>query len=202
MPAVWAVLFLLTAVRYAFYKCFSYFAFYDDEGYMMITVQGYLGGHPLYNDVLTPCGPFYYFYEWFLHSVLSIPLTHDFTRVVCIFHWLATASVLAVAGGLMTRSLWVGFFVFMQATLHLKPLVHEPGHPQELVTLLVSLAVLVAMVGSQRRGVLMMLGAIGATLVFTKINVGAFFGIALLSALVAQGPVPGRIRSGLLACWR
>src|SRR5207249_11451532 len=89
----------------------------------------------------------------------------------------------------MTRSLWVGFFVFMQATLHLKPLVHEPGHPQELVTLLVSLAVLVAMVGSQRRGVLMMLGAIGATLVFTKINVGAFFGIALLSALVAQGPV-------------
>jgi len=102
------VLFLLTAVRYAFYTSFSYFAFYDDEGYMMITVQGYLGGHPLYNDVFTLYGPFYYFYEWFLHSVLSIPLTHDFTRVVCIFHWLAAASVLAVAGGLMTRSLWVG----------------------------------------------------------------------------------------------
>jgi len=35
----------------------------------------------------------------------------------------------------------------------------------------------------------MMLGAIGATLVFTKINVGAFFGIALLSALVSPGPL-------------
>ncbi len=189
MPAVWAVLFLLTAVAYAFYKSFSYFAFYDDEGFMMITVQGYLGGHPLYNDVLTGYGPFYYFYEWFIHSVLSIPLTHDFTRVVCIFHWLAAASVLAVAGGLMTRSLWVGFFVFMQATLHLKPLVNEPGHPQELVALLVSIAVLVAIVGSQRRGVLLVLGGICAALAFTKINVGAFFGIALLSALVSPGPL-------------
>src|SRR6266498_1677762 len=189
MPAVWAVLFLLTAVRYAFYKSFSYFAFYDDEGFMMITVQGYLGGHALYDDVFAGYGPFYYFYEWFLHSVLSIPLTHDFTRVVCIFHWLAAASVLAVAGGLMTRSLWVGFFVFMQATLHLKPLVHESGHPSELVALLMSIVVLVAIGGSQRRGVLLVLGAICAALVFTKINVGAFFGIALLSALVCPGPL-------------
>ena len=37
----------------------------------MICVQGYLGGHRLYNDVLTYYGPVYYFYEWFIHSVLS-----------------------------------------------------------------------------------------------------------------------------------
>lgn len=189
MAVVWAVLFLLTAVAYAYYTSFSYFAFYDDEGFLMITVQGYLGGHPLYDGILTYYGPCYYFYEWFLHSVLSVPLTHDFTRVVCIFHWLAAASVLAVAGGLMTRSLWVGFFVFMQATLHLTPLVREPGHPQELMSLLVSIAVLVAWGGSQRKSVLVMLGAMCAMLAFTKINVGAFFGIGLLSALVAQGPL-------------
>jgi len=189
MPAVWSVLFLLIAVAYAYYTSFSYFAFYDDEGFMMITVQGFLGGHPLYNDVLTGYGPFYYFYEWFIHAVLSVPLTHDFTRVVCIFHWVAAASVLAVAGGLMTRSLWVGLFVFMQATLHLTPLAREPGHPQELVALVLAVAVLVAIGGSQRRSMLVILGAIGAALVFTKINVGVFFGIALLSALIAQGPV-------------
>ena len=76
----------------------------------------------------------------------------------------------------------------MQAAAHLTPLAREPGHPQELVTLLLVLAVLVAVGGSQRRIVLVMLGAIGAALVFTKINVGVFFGFALLSALVSQGP--------------
>ena len=188
IAAVWALIFLLTAVAYAYYTSFSYFAFYDDEGFLMICVQGFLGGHPLYNDVLTYYGPCYYFYEWFIHSVLSVPLTHDFTTALCIFHWLMTASVLAAVGGLMTRSAWVGFFVFMQATLHLTPLAREPGHPQELVVLLLAAAVLVAVGGSQRSSVLVVLGAIGAALVFTKINVGVFFGIALLSALISLGP--------------
>ncbi|MCX6916602.1 MAG: hypothetical protein NT167_26745 [Verrucomicrobia bacterium] len=182
------MIFLLTAVAYAYYTSFSYFAFYDDEGFLMICVQGFLGGHPLYNDVLTYYGPCYYFYEWFIHSVLSVPLTHDFTTALCIFHWLMTASVLAAVGGLMTRSAWVGFFVFMQATLHLTALAREPGHPQELVVLLLAAAVLVAVGGSQRSSVLVVLGAIGAALVFTKINVGVFFGIALLSALISLGP--------------
>ena len=198
ITAVWALIFLLTAVAYAYYTSFSYFAFYDDEGFLMISVQGYLGGHRLYNDVLTYYGPFYYFYEWFIHSVLSVPLTHDFTTGVCVFHWLTAAAILAAAGGLITRSPWVGFFVFMQATSHLTPLAREPGHPQELVALLLAVAVLVAVGGSQRRSVLVILGAIGAALVLTKINVGVFFGIALLSALVSQGPLSQTHRTWFL----
>ncbi len=184
-----ALIFLAIATVYAFSTIFSYFAFYDDEGFMMISVRGYLDGHRLYDDIFTYYGPFYYLYEWFVHALTSLPLSHDFTRCLCIFHWLVAASVLALAGGLMTRSVPVAFLIFAQAILHLTPLVREPGHPQELAAVLLTVAVLVAQRGLQWRWTLPLLGAIGAALVFTKINVGVFFVFGLMLALSCQKPM-------------
>ena len=50
---------LLTAAAYAFLTIFGKFAFYDDEGFLMITVQGFLKGKPLYDNVFTIYGPFF-----------------------------------------------------------------------------------------------------------------------------------------------
>ena len=60
----------------------------------MITIQSFLEKQPLYDVVFTQYGPAYYVYEWFLHRVLSIPLTHDATRWLCIVHWLGAAALL------------------------------------------------------------------------------------------------------------
>ena len=184
-----ALVFVAIAAVYAFSLTFSQFAPYDDQGCLMNCIRGYLTGHPLYDGVSTPYGPVYYFYYWLVHGLISVPLTHDATRGLCVLHWLAAATVLAVAGGLMTRSPLLGLFIFAQGMVHLVTLSNEPEHPQELVVLLLSFAVLVVAGGLKRPWTLVLLGAIGAALAFTKINVGAFFGFALLLAWVCYTPL-------------
>jgi hypothetical protein len=154
-----------------------------DEGYLMITVQGFNGGHALYDDLYTQYGPFYYFYEWLLRSVLHVPLTHDATRFICMAHWLFASALLGVTAWKLTRSNLAGLFVGAQAIVHLSPLAHEPGHPQEVIAVLLSLGVLAASRLERGRLVWWSLGIITALIAFTKINVGVFFGFALLLAM-------------------
>ncbi len=184
--AIAGLSFLVVAAIYAFATSFSYFSAYDDEGYLMLSVRGFLEGHALYKEVLTGYGPVYYFYEWFLHGPLGLALNHDVTRVLCILHWLGVSSILALTLFRMSRSLPIAFFGFMQAALHLTPLAREPGHPQEIVAVLLVLSVLVATRHLERKWTLPLLIAIGAAAVFTKINVGVFYGLSLLMALMCQ----------------
>jgi hypothetical protein len=180
-PAV--VGFLAVAAVYVFCLIFSQFRFYDDEGFLMICVKGYLEGNPLFDSVGTCYGPVYYFYEWFVHGVVPIPLTHDATGLLCAFHWLLAATILAAAGWRLTRSLPVAIFVFAQSIVHLETMAGEPGHPQETIVVLLAAAVLIAQRRTAHRWALPLLGVIGACLLFTKINVGVFFLIALLLSL-------------------
>jgi hypothetical protein len=172
----------LIAIAYTFFFVFSR-SMSLDEGYLMITVQGFNSGHALYDDVFTQYGPFYYFYEWLLHAVLRIPLTHDATRLLCAFHWITAGGLLGAAAWKITRSGLVAIFVAMQSLVHLSAIANEPGHPQELVVVLVALGMLAATRVSSGGRSLGMLAIITALLAFTKINVGLFFGFTLLLAL-------------------
>jgi hypothetical protein len=68
-----------------------------------------------------------------------------------------------------------------------------------LVVLLLALAILVVATGSLRGWRLALLGMIGAALVFTKINVGVFYGVALLMTLSSYAPLL-QSRRGLFWC--
>lgn len=176
--------FLAVALVYAFCVTFSKFPFYDDEGFLMMCVQGYLEGHALFDSVGTSYGPVYYFYQWLVHGLALVPLTHDATGIFCVIHWLLAAVILAVAGWRLTRSFIVAFLVFAQCVVHLRAMGGEPGHPQEVVVLLLALAALAATHAAASKWALPLLGGIGACLALSKINVGGFFGIALLLAVL------------------
>ncbi len=177
-----AILLFAVAITFGFYIVFSR-KLSLDEGYLMITVRGFLEGNALYDKLFTQYGPFYYLYEWFLHGVLRVPLTEDATRWLCLFHWTAASVLLAVAAARISQSLVVGAFVFAQAIIHVGGLSNEPGHPQELGVLLLTLGVACATRQDGRIRNWDLLAVIAAALVFTKINVGAFFGFALFLTL-------------------
>src|SRR5689334_6024374 len=61
---------LAVSLAYSYYFVFSR-PMSLDEGYLMVTVQGFNSGHALYDTVFTQYGPLYYFYEWLLRPVLS-----------------------------------------------------------------------------------------------------------------------------------
>jgi hypothetical protein len=176
------LLLALVAVSFAYFTIFGEVRG-DDEGYLMISVKGFLDGHALYDEVFTQYGPFYYFYQWLLRSIVAIPLTHDATRLLGIVHWLTAAGLLGLTGGFMTRSVLGGLFVFMQAVVHLTPMAGEPGHPQELVVVMLALSALTAAAAPNKTLTPVLLGLIGAALTLTKVNVGVFFGLASLLAL-------------------
>lgn len=190
-------LLLVLAITYAYYFVFSR-PMSPDEGYLMITVQSFLGHNALYDSVFTQYGPFYYFYEYVLHALAGIPLTHDATRMICIAHWLGTAALFAWAAGKFTRSPMAALFVFAQTAVHLSRLADEPGHPQEVVALLLGLGMIAALKYGERPGALAGLAIVSALLVFTKINVGIFFGLALFLAL--RGPAKEGF-AGLAETW-
>ena len=194
------LLFLGVALAYAWLTVFSR-PMSPDEGYLMITIQSFLEGAPLYDSVFTQYGPVYYFYEWLVRVVLSVPLTHDATRMLGIVHWLATAVVMGWVAKVMTRSWIGGLFVFAQAMVHLAAMAGEPGHPQELVALLLALGMLAATREEGRLGRLAVLAAVAAVLAFTKINAGIFFGVALFLGMrsAAQDRLARGVWTWLLA---
>jgi hypothetical protein len=88
----------------------------------------------------------------------------------------------------MMRSTWGGLLIFTQAVIQLSPLANEPGHPQEVIALLLASALLAAAWMPPRSGIFEVLGLIAAALFCTKINVGIFFGMALLALLAFSTP--------------
>src|SRR6185503_3964129 len=56
---------------------FAQFQGYDDEGYLLVTVQQFLQGLPLYDDAYTQYGPAYYLWQKIIHGTVGIPVTHD-----------------------------------------------------------------------------------------------------------------------------
>ena len=78
---------------------FAQFQNYDDEGYPLLTVQQFLRGLPLYDEVYTQYGPAYYLWQQILHTLMGIPVTHDATRVVTVLVWLVSAVLVGTIGG-------------------------------------------------------------------------------------------------------
>jgi hypothetical protein len=168
---------------------FAQFQSYDDEGYLLITVQQFLQGRPLYDAVYTQYGPAYYLWQQILHGMIGIPVTHDATRVVTLVVWLACSVLAGVPVWLLTRRLLLTTIAIAISFFHLTQLTYEPGHPQELCLLAVMTAVAIAMwrfATTKRLGLpaATAIGALAALTVLTKINVGGFLLGAMTLGLV------------------
>jgi hypothetical protein len=154
---------------------------------MMMTVKHFIDGHALYDEVPTFYGPFYYLCEWFLHAVLKIPLSNDYTKLICIVFWIAISGLISLCALRLTRRVSVAAIVYLLVFLYLTFLVREPGHPQEICGLLMAVCVAVAVpaAGEQGRGAALVAGASAGALAVTKVNIGVFLLLSLLLASVA-----------------
>jgi hypothetical protein len=173
----------------AFYRMFSGFKPWDDEGYFMITVKQFLDGHSLYSQVFSQYGPFYYLYEWVLFHVIRTPVSHDSVRCLALLAWLVIPLISAWSVHHVTRSIPLGVAAQLAVFQLFGLLSWEPGHPTELTEILVAAGMLLMLYverDDQRRWVLPCLGAIVASMMLTKINVGGLFGIAVGLGLLAH----------------
>src|SRR5436309_5371206 len=132
----WFVFLTALASVAAYYRMFTGFSEYDDEGTMMATVQGYLQGHTLYEEVFSGYGPVYYMYNWAVRTLTATPVTNDVVRMSSIPLWLLASVICALYVFHLTRSLTLASVVHILTFYTLSFFRGEPGHPQELCILL------------------------------------------------------------------
>lgn len=192
----------LWALPTAFFQVFSFFPWYDDEGYMMITVKQFVEGNALYNEVYTQYGAAYYFYKWLIHGLLNLPVTHNINRLTTLLVWILTSFLCGIFALRLTRSALGGAAAYTLTFLILFRMTYEPGHPQEFCGLLLIVSLLLLMGENSGKTFNLRLALLGATvalLLLTKINLGIFLGLALAISFLSLSPKNRIQRCALIA---
>jgi len=192
----------------AYLMIMTTFMIYDDEGFVLMSLRRFLGGEVLYDEVFSQYGPAPYLYYWFLTVAGSIELTHMFGRLVTLMHWVICAlSIGWVASRIVEQHRFAtGVFATILSFNLLWQMIAEPSHPGSMIAaiLAVSTAALVRQVQSSRTHWWpIILGLTGAILVFTKVNVGAFFiaGTGAFALCHTNWPERGRKPADVIALW-
>ena len=175
----------LTAVSLFLYlMAFNQFKWYDDEGFLMLTQQGFNQGHALYDDIFTQYGPFSYILRDLIYRAIpDLSVTHDANRMISLIFYLLTVILLAVATYRLTRSGLLAVIVLAGSALEAGgPLGNEPGHPQDLIALLLACLLVAATLKDRSLMRPVLLGSLLAAITMTKINEGIYLSTALFVA--------------------
>jgi hypothetical protein len=180
----------LGAVVAAYGAIFAGFANYDDEGTVLVTLNAFAHGQPLYTDIFSPYGPFFFEFFGGLAALSGHAFTTDGSRAVVIVVWVATSFILGLACQRLTGRLALGLAGMIVAFGVLYALFPEPMHPHGLLVLLLAGFTLVAVNGPGRRTALLggIAGALLAAALMTKINFGAYAiaAVVLAAALTVE----------------
>jgi len=167
---------------------FSFHAPYDDEGLFLMLLRRWFAGEPLYDRVWTIHAPLYYGYEWTVHHLLGIPLSHESIRWISLVFWITSTFLLFVLVHRLTQSLVISALAFWIGFGMLGFIGAEPAHPQEMCVLLLVLMAMAACLPMARTPRMVLLGALAGAMLVTKINLGIFAAAALVTALVTTRP--------------
>jgi hypothetical protein len=175
----------------AYYRIFTGFAEWDDEGTLMMTVRQFLRGSTLYEIVRSGYGPVYYYFNWLIRTLTFTEVSHDVTRITSMILWtlcaMACAWIVWRIGRSIAMALLTHFLVFRTLSFFC----FEPGHPQELcMVLMIALMAsgLLAESDSGRRIAAVAAGVLPAALLLVKINIGIFAAVAVALAMLNHVP--------------
>lgn len=191
---LWSALGLAMAGT-AYLLVFTTFMFYDDEGYVLLTLRDYLAGGRLYDEIFTQYGPWPYLYHQIVTGVTQLPLTHTLGRYLTVLHWVAAAGFCGAVAARLTGRTVAAVVATLTSFGLLWQMLSEPSHPGSLICLVAGLAVLLAtgLPGARRPMVLAAAcGALAAGLFLTKINVGLLFIAGAGCAALRFTSLPGR----------
>lgn len=186
----------LAALAAGYWAIFTQFAFYDDEGTLLVTVKAFLHGDTLYKEIWSVYGPFYYEVFGAFFKLTGSAVTTDASRLIVLIVWVGTSLLFGVVSQRLTRSVVLGVSGMIAAFAGLGVLISEPMHPQGLCVLLLAAIVLVVATEPRRRVLAAGGGAgflIGA-LLLTKVNLGLFAIAALAVAAVLSLESPRWLR--------
>ena len=189
VPALVYVALTVLCALAAYWLMFSQFAVYDDEGFFDYSLKLFVDGHPLYSSVFSEYGPFYYLVFGGFFAAVGHAVTTDAGRVIQVTIWVASSLGLGLTAHRLTGRLTLGVTALATGFSVLTVLMNEPMHAAALVcALTVAMSAVVAFgVRSRPRASLILVGALAAALLLTKINVGVYAIVAIGFATIIAG---------------
>lgn len=182
----------LAAAFAAFYALFNQFAYYDDEGTLLIALKAFAEGQVLYRDVYAAYGPFFFDVFGGFFALTGWAVTNDASRLIVGVVWIASSVGFGVAAQRLSGRLALGVAGMIVAFSALSVLAAEPMHPQVAIAPLLAGITLLVAVGPTR-GIAWAgagAGALIGCLVLTKVNVGGYAAIAAaVAAILTWGPL-------------
>ncbi len=142
LPAWVALAAVLAAIGYLL--LFSLLVNYDDEGYVLWSVRQFCAGQPLYTEVYSQYGPFFFVLYRLLDGITRVVSDNDTARLFTLGYWCATALISGALARRATQSTLAGLVAAVLTFASLSTMASEPFHPGSLLCMLVALALFLA----------------------------------------------------------
>jgi len=189
----WSALVVVTAVisvAFAYFKIFSLFQRYDDEGFVLLSVKSFLSGKPLYDEVYSSFQPGFYLFNWLIFAGSGAPVCHDSIRLLTLALWIIAAGLNGIITHRLTGNGLIALVVSVVTVRALEPFANEPGHPQVLAYTVIATIVCLCAFGETLtpKKLSIALGALVAISLLIKINVGIFIALPIALLLAAGNP--------------
>jgi hypothetical protein len=183
----------------AYYQLFTQYAPQDDEGFVLLTLDQFLGGKDLYGSVYAQYGPFFYEFYAGIFGALRLAVDNDANRLIAATMWAGLPIGIGLLCARICRTHVVGAIAALIAFPLMGLVATTPGHPVGLSAVL-TFAALAALLwnynGEPRpQRTMICAGVALGLLAMTKINVGGLELAGLLAAALIALPTPAKAGS-------
>ena len=177
---LWVLLVALAMIA-GYLQIFTLFILYDDEGYILISLNHFAQSGDLYHQVYSQYGPLFYLIFGGLARWGNFVWSHDLGRLVTLGHWVGSAGLGAWICYQLTRSHLASALAFAGTFVHLWQMAAEPMHPGGALACWIALGTglsLKFLLAERPTHFAVTVAVTAGCCALVKVNVGGFFAAA------------------------
>lgn len=198
MPQYLSLILLMTlGFIFLYYRTFSTFAIYDDDGSALSMFTSILKGIPLYDETLSVYGAFWNYSYYYLHMCFDLAPSHYSIRIFFIAFSILISTLCFLFAYQLTKSKLIGSIAICISLLRMNRLAYEPGLTPILICFILSILIfcLYQYKHEFKNNIYIFISGVCCALLFhIKINIGVFVFASVATYFFLCLPIQGALK--------